>query len=398
MSNDSLLSKISSNNILKQIFSYLEYQNFFFLIKNNKQIQKYLNIDFKKNFYQNKYIEKIEESELPKKIGHDYQLFRNGIIFGIHYLYFIIHYLLNIALFIKLNLSLYNINDIYWKIITNIFFRIFSIFFDFFSMFTIFHILFYNYCDYINRKRIFIFLILIVICVHCWYEIGLIHKIKLIYSYALNKKWIIFFDAIYLIVNLSYIINSIYFAYEYIHNKAMMKYIKKYILLSYKNIKIKEFKFIKNSEFTKDEKKYFSSFANNFEINYSENDLDLIDSINDYRLNNNLIELILDKNIPNFIIKGSTEIILSTKNIIKISNAKYIIRFNNNNVDFEKMKENKNILDILMKPFFNKINIIQQDDIKYIAIYEDELEEKHYETIAIKDNFKNENSYLQQLN
>ena len=94
MNNDSLLSKISSNNILKQIFSYLEYKNFFFLIKNNKQIQKNLNIDFKKNFYQNKYIEKIEESELPKKIGHDYQLFRNGIIFGIHYLYFIIHYLL----------------------------------------------------------------------------------------------------------------------------------------------------------------------------------------------------------------------------------------------------------------------------------------------------------------
>ena len=397
MDNDSLLKKISSNNVLKQVFSYLEYKHFFSLIKCNKQLQNDLQINFKKNIYQNKYIEKIEENKLQNKIGQNYQLFKNGIIFGLHYLYFVINYLINIALFIKLDNSLYNFNNKYWKIITNIFFRIFSIFFHFFSMFVIFHILFYYNCDYTNIKKIFIFLILIVICAHCWYQIGLIHKIKLIYYYALNYKWIIFFDTIYFIVNLSYIICSIYFAFGYLYNKTIMRYIKIYILTLYRNIKIKEFKFMKNFDSIEEENKYFSSLVNNFEINYSENDLDLIDSINDYRLNNNLIELTIDKNIPEFIIKGNTELFLSLSNIIKLSNMKYLIKFNTNNVDFENIKKNRNIIDILIKPFFNKINITQQGDNKYVTIYED-LDEKNYETIKIKDIFENENSYLKGLN
>lgn len=395
MKNDSLLKKISSNNIIKQIFSYLEYKHFFSLIKKSKQLQNDLQINLKKKIVQNEYIEKIEENKLPNKFGQNYQLFKNGIIFGAHYLYFIIHYLINIALFIKLDNSLYNINDKYWKIIKNIFFRIFSIFFHFFSMFTIFHILFYYHHDYINSKTIFIFLMLIVISIHCWYEIGLIHKIKLIYSYAINHKWIILFDSIYLIVNLSYIICCIFFAYGYIYNKTIMRYVKIYILALYKNIRIKEYKFIKNFDI-KEEKKYFLSIANNFEINYSENDLELIDSINDYRLNNNLIELTIDKNIPDFIINGSTELLLSQENIFKLTNMKYLIRFNDNNVEFENIKENKNIMDILIKPFFNKINITQQGDIKYITIYED-LDEQNFEKIRIKDNFVNENSYLKEL-
>ena len=96
MNKEPLISKISSKLILKQIFSFLEYKHFFFLIKNNKELQKNLDINFKENIHQNKYIEKIEENELPKKIGHNYQLFKNGIIFGMHYLYFIIHYSLMI--------------------------------------------------------------------------------------------------------------------------------------------------------------------------------------------------------------------------------------------------------------------------------------------------------------
>ena len=161
-----------------------------------------------------------------------------------------------------------------------------------------------------------------------------------------------------------------------------MRYIKIYILTLYRNIKIKEFKFMKNFDSIEEENKYFSSLVNNFEINYSENDLDLIDSINDYRLNNNLIELTIDKNIPEFIIKGNTELFLSLSNIIKLSNMKYLIKFNTNNVDFENIKKNRNIIDILINSFFNKINITQQGDNKYVTIYED-LDEKNYETYLL---------------
>ena len=79
-------------------------------------------------------------------------------------------------------------------------------------------------------------------------------------------------------------------------------------------------------------------------------------------------------------------------NIIKISNIKYVFSLYAED-DFEEIKENKNIINILIKPFMNKINIIRQNDIKYITIYEDYDNEK-YETIQIKDNLENEKNML----
>ena len=79
-------------------------------------------------------------------------------------------------------------------------------------------------------------------------------------------------------------------------------------------------------------------------------------------------------------------------NIIKISNIKYVFSLYAED-DFEEIKGNKNIINILIKPFMNKINIIRQNDIKYITIYEDYDNEK-YETIQIKDNLENEKNML----
>ena len=43
----------------------------------------------------------------------------------------------------------------------------------------------------------------------------------------------------------------------------------------------------------------------------------------------------------------------------------------------------------------NKINIVKQNDIKYITIYED-YDNANYETIQIKDNLENENILLKE--
>ena len=53
--------------------------------------------------------------------------------------------------------------------------------------------------------------------------------------------------------------------------------------------------------------------------------------------------------------------------------------------DFEKIKEDKNIIWILVKLFLNKINIniIRQNDIKYIMVFED-FNNENYEMIEIK--------------
>ena len=79
-------------------------------------------------------------------------------------------------------------------------------------------------------------------------------------------------------------------------------------------------------------------------------------------------------------------------NIIKISNIKYVFSLYAED-DFEEIKGNKNIINILIKPFMNKINIIRQNDIKYITIYEDYDNEK-YEIIQIKNNLENKKNML----
>ena len=166
------------------------------------------------------------------------------------------------------------------------------------------------------------------------------------------------------------------------HNKI------RYLLL-FKDIKIKKYEIPDNLESIENKRKYFESKVNDLEIEYSRTDLNLIESINNYRQKNNLNDLIIDCKIPNFIIKESTEIILSASNIIKISNIKYLFRLNIED-DFEKIKEDENINNILLKPFLNKINIAQQGKIKYMTVYED-FDNKNYEVIQIKDKLENEN-------
>ena len=393
MNNNSSLLNISSNDILKKIFSHIEFNRFYNLAKYNKQLQDKLNINFKNNIQPNKYIERIEKNKLENNYNSRRDLFNSLITFGAHYVYFIAHYLINVPLFLTLNPDLYKSKDKYWNIITNIFFRIFSLFYHFFSAFVLYYILSNNKSDYIYRKIIFIMLTIIVIYFQCWYEIGLFHKIKLTFSFALNKKWIIFFDVIYAILNLSYIFFTTKALYSYFRAKIAKIYIKVNVLYLYKNIKIKEYKFKDNFELIGNKRKKISSEANNFENIYSEDDKELIQNINDYRIEKNLSELIIDKKIPNFIIKGSTEIFLTTKNIIKLSDIKYVIIFKNY-VDYEGIEENKEIMDILLKPFLNKINIIQQGITKYITIYEDIYEKNNYNAIKIKDNLTSENLML----
>ena len=50
-------------------------------------------------------------------------------------------------------------------------------------------------------------------------------------------------------------------------------------------------------------------------------------------------------------------------------------------------------MEIINNPFFNKINIAQQSSVKYITIYE-KFDEKNYESILIRDSYRDENSIL----
>ena len=137
----SSITNIGSIHAIKLIFSHLEYNRFFSLIKYNKEIQQNLKINFKENIHQNKYKERMTENELDDDYVEGYSLILGGVIYGIIYLFFFIHYLLNAILTIKLDPKLYKNNNTYWEIITNNLVKIFSIIFHFFTISILFQVL-----------------------------------------------------------------------------------------------------------------------------------------------------------------------------------------------------------------------------------------------------------------
>ena len=385
---DISLLKISSSFIIKQIFSNLDYTRFISLIKYSKKYQQKLEFNLKENIHYYKNIGKKEKIGVGSDDwGDGLRLLAAVPLFVPHYLYFIIHYILNSALTIKLNNNEKS-NGFFWRIINGII-KKYSILIYIGSFYVLYHALDYSRSDYIDRKIIYVILLLLIMLFHACYELLLIHKIKLISSFALNGKWMIVFDVIYLIANISYTFFTKKLFDQYMEAKAYPRYEYYNYLLLFKDIKIKKYELPDNLESIENKRKYFESKVNDLEIEYSRNDLNLIESINNYRQKNNLNELIIDYKIPNFIIKESTEIILSASNIIKISNIKYLFRLNIED-DFEKIKEDENINNILLKPFLNKINIAQQGKIKYMTVYED-FDNKNYEVIQIKDKLENEN-------
>ena len=385
---DISLLNISSSFIIKQIFSNLDYTRFISLIKYSKKYQQKLEFNLKENIHYYKNIGKKEKIGVGSDDwGDGLRLLAAVPLFVPHYLYFIIHYILNSALTIKLNNNEKS-NGFFWRIINGII-KKYSILIYIGSFYVLYHALDYSRSDYIDRKIIYVILLLLIMLFHVCYEFLLIYKIKIISSFALNGKWMIVFDVIYLLANISYTFFTKKLFDQYMEAKAYPRYEYYNYLLLFKDIKIKKYEIPDNLESIENKRKYFESKVDDLEIEYSRDNLNLIESINNYRQKNNLNDLIIDCKIPNFIIKESTEIILSASNIIKISNIKYLFRLNIED-DFEKIKEDENIINILLKPFINKINIAQQGKIKYMTVYED-FDNKNYEVIQIKDKLENEN-------
>ena len=316
---DSSLLNISSSYIIKQTFSFIDYNRFISLIKYNKNYQNILEFNLKKNVHYNKKIEKKEEVSIgsDEPLNHSFVIY----IFVRYYLYFIIHYILNLVITIKLN-NASKSNEFFWSLIDGLIIKKLSVLMCVLSFHVLCHVSFHTTRDYTITKSIYLLLLDLILIFHVSYEILLIYKIKTIYSFALNGKWIIIFDAIYLIANIYFIYFSIQAGKEYNKCKEYSRYSYYNYLLLFKGINIKEFELPKDFNSIENKRKYLEFEANYFEIEYSNDNIDLINSINIFRKTKNLNELIVDYKIPYFIIKGSTEIILYSSNIIKLSDIK----------------------------------------------------------------------------
>ena len=162
-------------------------------------------------------------------------------------------------------------------------------------------------------------------------------------------------------------------------------------MVSYKNIRIDEYEipdyFIK----LKNKRDYISKIANQLNVDYCERDSQLLNLINNFRNKNKLNELKIDYKLPKFILDDSTVILLSSLNLIKLSNNAYVFRFKEYDFDRYTFMENKNISNILLNRNLNKINIIQQGKIVYILVYGYFESDKDISIeIKIKDNYCND--------
>ena len=130
------------------------------------------------------------------------------------------------------------------------------------------------------------------------------------------------------------------------------------------------------------------------------NQINLINNINDIRKNNNIPELKFDKyeKLQDFIIYQRTELIFhKNQNINKISNNLYIFRYNIN--ELQNLLNNKEILNIIKIDFLDTINIIIQNNMELVSVYNSsKINDNIYRANNINNNILNINIKNNRIN
>jgi len=385
------IEDFSSDYILRNLFSFIKYNEIIKLVKYNRKLQSKLDIDINNYACEYKILTK-SFNYLPPHVdngwGDAFYALHYSIILLPHIIFFIIYYLIINIPEIKINETF---KDSHWNFVNNkIYIRLYIILIIV-SIYVIFHAAIRVYSDYKKRKIIYIFLIILCFVGLCVYEILTIIRIFQIIYYAINRKWLIIFDILFFIANASYLYFYFTIFSDYKKGETYNSEETKIYLVSYKNIRIDEHElpdyFIK----LKNKRDYISKIANQLNVGYCERDYQLVDLINDFRNNNKLNELKIDYKLPKFILDDSTVILLSSLNIIKLSNNAYVFRFKEYDFDRYTFMENKNISNILLNVNLNKINIIQQGKIIYILVYGYFESDKDISIeIKVKDNYCND--------
>ena len=137
-----------------------------------------------------------------------------------------------------------------------------------------------------------------------------------------------------------------------------------------------------------------------YEYDLNGNQINLINNINYIRKNNNIPELKFDKyeKLQDFIIYQRTELIFhKNQNINKISNNLYIFRYNIN--ELQNLLNNKEILNIIKIDFLDTINIIIQNNMELVSVYNSsKINDNIYRANNINNNILNINIKNNRIN
>ena len=358
--NNSLIFNIKSTYCIKLAFSYLKYDSILQLIKINKKLQNLLNISHENYFKKTKYSYITKKFQpVPNKEDYykkEYERTLNPsiifiLVFGVLLLelnmisIFIIFFL---VYFIRIY---FGKNKIINKIMN---------FINFISL-CINLVLLIKYLKFIDRKtrlNFIIFILYDIICIYRVYE---------------------------------------YFWCFYIKRRIIVKN----ILLKINDININENELSNNFHKMSDKQKknYILKNLKNFKISMNDEQIDIINQINEIRLNNNISKLEYNKSfeIYDFILNEVPEFyFFPFKKIVMLSKRKYLIKCFKEELK-EQLNNNNDIMKILMMEDFNRISIIENEINIYILIYES-FEPINDNYISIENNSINEPVNNEEIN
>ena len=199
-------------------------------------------------------------------------------------------------------------------------------------------------------------------------------------------------DYILIIIYFLYLIISIYIIIYYCKNVGNDVVKEKFIILTnFRDIKIDDYllpsDFIQYNDYQK--RKYLLDNSDLFEIKISSFLENLISSINKIRKDNDIEELIYDKKIhfKDLIFdKYSGLIFYDKQNIFKLSNGNYLLKYPTEEFQTRLNNKEKNLINIILNDYLNKICIIEKNNILFISIFNSRINPfpNNYSDIFVK--------------
>ena len=379
------MNSISSNYVLRTIFSYLDYERLLKIVKYNKALQTKL--DLGKESYDNllsyEYcsrksivrVKHMDETELNQIIN--YIFIASFILFA--YILLLASIFYYIGSFNKENLIPNFDPNILNKIHTiniSLFLLDIILFISYFiiSRFII-RTFYYDVKRNISIKRI---ILVIINLSYIYYEIQIIRKIYPSYKIKNNNFVLLMaFDYILLILLLLYIILMIVSTTKYfLYAGTGIAFYDQVILKKYKGIQVKDFELPKAFlKMTKIEKvNFLRKNEKEFQHSFNQNNIDLMKKISEYRLKNHSRSCYHedDEKIPYYIIHGlSEEKLFNFKNIFKLPNRSYLFKYKKNILGNKLNQDNNDDIKDILDENINKLSVTEIGEYEYIFLSDD---------------------------
>ena len=392
MNNKTNIDKISNKFILKSLFSYLNYKDILRLVKYNKKLQNNLGFNLenykkKSSFPKYEYIK--ETNTCGERRGHRREVFGNAImtlfisymtciLFIYSFIYTIL--LVSLDLFDESN-TIENYDKSAVKIVKTINAYLFIL--DAVCLSTCFFFIFYAFkdedLDYGIKKYVKWTLMILIDLTHLTFE-GLIIW-KLVLSYKIKKDdnpWFMTMDYIFIFLNFFYILYLLCFSIMYFCESGKSIHTStNYYLTMFNDIKI--FKYAVPINFHKLDKKQRKEYVLKNYINFTFQSPDSSDkhklrnNLNKLRFENGLnkLDIFNTSQIPVYIVNEPSEMMLyPERNIFKISNKEYLLRYPIGEFINNLNNKNTELLNVLLKDNLNEIQVCTQKDLEYFHIYE----------------------------